>query len=57
MFNNKFYKQINGVTMGSPLGLGQINILICSFENKWVKECPHILKPVFYRRCVDVLFD
>ena len=42
--------------MGSPLGSAQANIFKCSFENKWLKDCPHSLKPVFYRRHVDDIF-
>ena len=53
MFNNKFAKQIDGVAMGSPLGPALANIFMCNFENKWLKDCPHSLKPVFYRRVVD----
>ena len=56
MFNNKFYKQIDDVAMGSPLGAALANIFICSFENKWLQDCPHRLKPVFYRRYVDDIF-
>ena len=25
---------------------------MCNFENKWLKDCPHSLKPVFYKRYV-----
>ena len=42
--------------MGSPLGPALANIFMCSFENKWLKDCPHSLKPVFYRRYVDGIF-
>ena len=56
MFNNKLYKQIDGVAMGSPLGPALANIFMCSFENKWLKDCPHSLKPVFYRRYVNDIF-
>ena len=56
MFNNKFYKQIDGVAMGSPLGPALANIFMCNFENKWLKNCPDSLKPVFYRRYVDDIF-
>ena len=56
MFNNKFYKQIDGVAIGSPLGPALANIFMCNFENKWLKDCPHSLKPVFYRRYVDDIF-
>ena len=34
MFNNKFYKQIDGVAMGSPLRPALTNIFMCSFEKK-----------------------
>ena len=56
MFNNKFYKQIDGVAMGSPLGPALASIFMCNFENKWLKDCPHSLKPAFYRRYVDDIF-
>ena len=56
IFNNKFYKQIDGMGMGSPLGLALANIFMCSFENKWLKDCPHGLKPVFHRRYVGDIF-
>ena len=29
---------------------------MCRFENKWLKDYPHCLKPVFYRRYVDYIF-
>ena len=56
MFNNKFYKQIDGVAMASPLGSALASIFMCSFENKWLKDFPHSLKSVFYRRYVDDIF-
>ena len=46
MFNNKFYKQIDGMAMGYPLGPALSNTFMHSFENKWLKDCPHGLKPV-----------
>ena len=42
--------------MGSPLGPALAKILMCNFENKWIKDFPHSLKPVFYRRYVDDIF-
>ena len=54
MFSN--YKQIDGVAMGCPLGPAPANIFMGSFEIKWLKDCPHTLKPVFYRRYVDDIF-
>ena len=41
MLINKFYKQIDGVVMGSPLGPALANVFMCSFENKWLKDCLH----------------
>ena len=47
IFNNKFYNQIDSVVMGSPLGPALANTFTCSFENKWLKDCHHSLKPVY----------
>ena len=55
MFYSKFFKQIDGVAMGSPFP-ALANIFFCRFENKWLKVCHHSLKPVFYRQCVDDIF-
>ena len=56
MFNRKFYKQIDDSAIGSPLGPALANIFMRSFENKWLKNCPHGLKPSFYGRYVDDIF-
>ena len=42
--------------MESPLVPALANTFMCSFENKWLKDCPHSLKSVLYRRCVDDIF-
>ena len=34
LFNNKYYKQVDGVGMGSPLGPALTNIFTGSFESK-----------------------
>ena len=53
MFNNKYYKQVDGVAMGSPLGPALANIFMCNFESKWLHDCPNDFMPVFYRRYID----
>ena len=35
MFNNKYYKQVDGVAMESPLGRALVKIFMCSFESKY----------------------
>ena len=42
--------------MGSPLDQALGNLFMCSFENKWLKDCPPDLKLVFYRWYVDDIF-
>ena len=56
MFNNKYYKQVDGVAMGSPLGPALANIFMCRFESKWLRDCPNDLKPVFYRHYIYDIF-
>ena len=56
MFNNKYYKQVDDVAMRSPLGPALANIFMCSFESKWLRDCPNDFKPVFYKRYVDEIF-
>ena len=46
-FNNKYYKQVDGVAMGSPLVPALANIFICSFESKWLRDFPNDFNPVF----------
>ena len=56
MFNNKYYKQVDDVAMGSPLGPALANIFMRSFESKWLCDCPNDFKPVFYRRYIVEIF-
>ena len=42
--------------MGSPLSPALGNIFKCSFENKWLRDCPNYFKPVFYRSCINDIF-
>ena len=59
-FNNKYYKQVDGAAMGSPLGPALANIFMGSFESKQLRDCPNDFKPVFYRCYIEdklVLFS
>ncbi|XP_066934351.1 uncharacterized protein [Clytia hemisphaerica] len=49
LFNDKFYQQIDGCTMGGPLSVVFANI----FMTKMEKDIVEPSKPEFYRRFVD----
>ena len=60
IFNNKLYKQIDGVAMGSPLAPTLANLFLSHWEQIWLNTCPNNCKPTFFKRYVDdtfVLFD
>ena len=46
LFDNKYYSQTDGFTMGSPLGPTLANIFLCYHESNWLKVCPKDFKPV-----------
>ena len=56
LFNNKIYKQIDGMAMGSPLGPVFANIFMNSLEEKYLSQCPIEIKPKYYKRYVDDTF-
>ena len=56
IFNNQLYEQVDGVTMGSPLGPAFANIFMCALERYFISNCPPELKPLLYRRYVDDTF-
>ena len=56
LFNNKYYKQVDGAATGSPLVPALANIFMCSFESKLLRDCTNYFKPVFYRRYVNDIF-
>ena len=47
LFDNKYYSQINGVAMGSPLGPTLENIFLFYHESNSLKVCPKDFKPVY----------
>ena len=52
IFNSKFYNQIDGVAMGSPLAPVLANIFMGFYESKWLNEY-NLNKPNFFFRYVD----
>ena len=56
MFDKDFYKQGDGVSMGSPLGPSLANAFMCHYETTWLNECPASIKPGVYRRYIDDIF-
>ena len=52
IFNNKFYNQIDGVAMGSPLTPVLANIFIGFHESKWLNEY-NLNKPKFNITSLD----
>ena len=55
-FNGNYYRQKDGVAMGSPLGPALANAFLCHHETRWLDECPLSFMPVFYARYVDDIF-
>ena len=54
LFDGKYYDQIDGVAMGSPLGSVLANIFMCDFEEKWLTNAK--ISPSFWNRYVDDTF-
>ena len=52
IFNSKFYNQIDGVAMGSPLAPVLANIFMGFYESKWLNEY-NLNKPNFCLRYVN----
>ena len=56
IFDNKLYKEIDEVAIGSPLGPTLANAFPCHYEKIWLNECSSQFKPVIYKRYVDDIF-
>ena len=56
LFNGKYYEQIDGVAMGSPLGPHLANVFLCHWEEIWLNKCPIKFKPLYYKRYMDDTF-
>ena len=59
-FNDKIYKQLDGLSMGGPVSPEAANIFLNSCEIAAMTDCPIHFKPKFYMRYLDdsfLLFD
>ena len=56
IFNGKLYKQVHGVTMGSPLGPTLANAFFLHFEKNWLQNCSSDFKPYYYWHYVNDIF-
>ena len=56
VFNNVYYKQVDGVAMGSQLGPTFSSLFLVYYENMGLDKCPLQFKPIYYRRYVDDIF-
>ena len=56
IFNNILYKQIDGVAMGSPLGLSLADAFLVHYEQNWLDRCSLEYRPSYYRWYVDNIF-
>ena len=55
-FNIHYYKQKDGVAMGSPLGPALANAFLAHHETRWLEDCPLSFAPIFFARYVDDIF-
>ncbi len=55
-FDGNYYKQKDGVAMGSPLGPALANAFLAHHETVWLEECPLSFAPIFFARYVDDIF-
>ena len=56
IFDQVMYRQIGGVTMGSPLGPIFAKAFLCHFEKQWLSECPPDILPKVCNIYIDDIF-
>ena len=56
LFNSVYYKQIDGITMGSPLGPTLANLFLTYYKDRRFDNCPLQFRPRCYSRYVDDVF-
>ena len=56
IFNGEFYRQIDGLAMGGPLGPSLANFFLVHLEKTRMSRCPTEIKPKLYLRYIDDIF-
>ena len=56
LFNDVYYKQVDSVAIGSPLGSTLVNLFLVYYEHKWLENCPLRFRPKYYRRYIGYIF-
>ena len=56
LFNDIYYKHIDGVAMGYPLRPTLANLFLVYYEHKWLEKCPLQFQTKYYCRYVDNIF-
>ena len=56
LFNRSYYKQVEGLGMGLPLGPTLASIFMCHHEETWIRDCPAAFAPAKYLRYIDDTF-
>ena len=56
LFDQEFYKEHDGVAMGSPLGPTLASVFLCYNEKIWLQNFSSEFKPVIYERYVGDTF-
>ena len=46
LFDQEFYRQLDGVALGFPLGPTLAYVFLCFHEKFWLQNCPSEFKPV-----------
>ena len=53
LFDNKYYGQVDGVTMGLSLSPTLATIFLCHYKTNWFKRCSKKFRLKYCRRFVD----
>ena len=56
IFNNKYLRQIEGLSMGNPISATFANVFMSFHEQQWLSKCPQEFRPLIYKRYVDDTF-